>query len=97
MVAHQGRPVPSVSRAGWARQERFRRRWSVAVWADCVVLLSPVCDHDLCFLEGVDDLPVQEVISELSIEAFVVTILRRRDDSMNSVLTPLFPSQSRTA
>ena len=70
MVAHLGRPERSVGRAGWARQDRFGGRRSIAqraVWPDDVRVLPPAFDQYLCLLQAVEDFPVQEFVSELTI------------------------------
>ena len=43
--------------------------------ADAVVVLPPLFDQDLGLLQRIEDLPVQEFISQLSVEGFHVTIL----------------------
>jgi hypothetical protein len=35
----------------------------------------PRLDHDLCLLEAVEDLPVEQLIAELAVEALDVAIL----------------------
>lgn len=40
-----------------------------------IVMPSPLLDDDLCFLEGVKDLAVEQLISELAVKAFIVTVL----------------------
>ena len=80
MVALLGGPERSVGEPNRARQDRFRGGWLVAqraVRADRVVMLPPVFDKDLCLLQAVEDFSVQKFISELPIEAFIVSILPR--------------------
>lgn len=40
-----------------------------------VVMLSPAFDEDGCLPQGVEDFSVQQLVSELAVEGFVVTIL----------------------
>ena len=40
-----------------------------------VVMLSPLFDQNLCFLEAVKDLTIQEFIPKASVEALAVAIL----------------------
>jgi hypothetical protein len=66
------------------------------VWPDRVVLLSPLfCNHP-GFYERIEDLTVQELISQLAIEEFDVAVLPELPGSMKSVLTPSRCDQSRT-
>lgn len=55
------------------------RRWRPAaeraVWTQRVVVLSPTFDEDGGFPQRVEDLPVQELVPELAVEAFVVAVL----------------------
>ena len=43
--------------------------------ANGVVVMSPCFDHDLGLLERVEDLAVEQLIAELSVEAIVVAVL----------------------
>ena len=43
--------------------------------SDGVVVLSPLLDDDLGFLEAVEDLTVQQLVAQLSVKGFVVAIL----------------------
>lgn len=45
--------------------------------SDGVVLGTPVLDQDLGFLEGVEDLAVEQLISKLAVEALAVATLPR--------------------
>jgi len=62
------------------RDDRF---WSrrvaaqCAVWFDGVVVDAPLFDDDLCRLQGVKDLAIQECVSEAGIEAFAVSVFQR--------------------
>ena len=47
----------------------------LAVRPDAVVVPSPVLDEHLRFLKGVEDLCIQEFISELAIEGFDIAVL----------------------
>ena len=42
---------------------------------DRIVFLSPALDQDLGLLQGVETLPVEQLITQLPIEALVVTVL----------------------
>src|SRR5271156_1271487 len=60
------------------RRARRRRRRPIAqcrVRPPCVVLHSPLLDHDLCLLQRVKDLSIQAFIPQLPIEALAVTVL----------------------
>jgi hypothetical protein len=45
------------------------------VRAFVVVVTSPSFDHDLCFLETVEDIPVEELIAELTVKALNIAVL----------------------
>ena len=47
------------------------------VRSDPVVLLPPLLDHDPCFLQRVEDLPIQAFLPQLPIEALAVPVLPR--------------------
>ena len=70
----------SVRRYSRARQDRF---WGWRLVAkrtmrpDRVVVLAPAIDEDGCFSKCVEDFAVEELISELSIEALIVAVLPR--------------------
>src|SRR5580698_519546 len=54
------------------------RRWPVAqcrVWPLRVVFHAPPLRQNLCLLERVKDLAIQELIAQLSIETFTVPVL----------------------
>ena len=54
------------------------------VWAFCVVVISPILDDDLGFLERVKDFAVQKFVAHSSVEALAVAVLPRaawRDES----------------
>lgn len=62
------------------RQNGLRCRWPVleaAVRPECVVLPPPVLDNDLGLLQRKEQLPIQQLISELAVEALVVSVLPR--------------------
>ena len=44
---------------------------------DRVVVLAPLLNDDLGFLETVEDLPVEQFVAEFSVEAFAIAILPR--------------------
>jgi len=41
----------------------------------CVVFLPPVPYEDLGLLQGLENLPVEQLIPQLAVEAFVVAVL----------------------
>ena len=43
--------------------------------SDRVVVLAPLLDDDLCFLEAVEDFAVEQLIAEFSVEGFAVAVL----------------------
>ena len=47
------------------------------MWPDGVVVAAPALDQHLGLLQRVEDLAVEELVPELSIEALVVTVLPR--------------------
>ena len=54
-----------------------RSWWAIAqctVWSLCVVVFSPFFDDDLCFPQALEDLSVEQFISEPAIEALAVTM-----------------------
>ena len=63
--------------------ERDDRFWSrraaaqCAVWSDGVVVDAPLFDDDLCLLQGVKDLAIQELVSEAGIEGLAVSVFPR--------------------
>ena len=74
-----------VERSGTGRRQwrcrGFRGRRSVAkaaVRADCVVMPPPGLDQHFSFSEAVEDLTVEQLVTQRPVEAFVVTILPRR-------------------
>ena len=46
-----------------------------AVWADVIVMPAPGFDDDLGFFEGVKDLSIEQLVSQTSVEAFVISVL----------------------
>src|ERR1035437_8556484 len=59
-------------------QDCLRCRWPVAqrrMRPHRVVLHSPLFDHHLRLLQGVEDLSVQALISQLAVEALTVPVL----------------------
>ncbi len=60
--------------------DRRRCRGSVAqraVWPDSVVLVPPAFDEHLRLRQRVEDLPIQQLVAKLPIEALHVTVLPR--------------------
>ncbi len=52
---------------------------------DCVVILTPLFDHDLGFFQTVEDFPVEKFVAKLAVEVFIVAILpraARRDEQL---------------
>jgi len=47
------------------------------VQSDRVVVLAPLRGNDLCFLEAVEDLAIEQFIAQAGIEALDVTVLSR--------------------
>jgi len=47
------------------------------VWSDGVVVDAPLFDDDLCLLQGVKDLAIQELVSEAGIEGLAVSVFPR--------------------
>ena len=45
------------------------------VWSDSVVVAPPLFDDDVSLLQGVEDLPIKQLVPEAGIEAFAVSIL----------------------
>jgi hypothetical protein len=58
----------------------LRSRWAViqgAVWPEGVVFHSPTLDEYLSFLEGIEDLSVQQFVAEFLVETFTVAVFPR--------------------
>ena len=47
------------------------------MWADGIVVTSPALDHDLSLLQRIEDLPIQQLIAQTSVEALDVAVLPR--------------------
>jgi len=47
------------------------------VWPYLVVMLPPVFDYDLRLFQCVEDFAVEQLVAQLSIEAFAIAILPR--------------------
>ena len=45
------------------------------MWSDCVVLLTPSSRQNLYFQQHIEDLSIQTLISQLSVEGFDVAIV----------------------
>ena len=45
------------------------------MWSDGVVMVPPLFDDDLCLLQGVEDLPIQQFVPEAGIEGLAVSVL----------------------
>ncbi len=56
---------------------RWRPVSEGAVWPDSVVVLTPLLDQRLGFLQRVEDLAIEQLVPQLSIEALVVAVLPR--------------------
>ena len=44
------------------------------MWSDRVVLLTPLFGQNLCFQQRIEDLSIQKLVSQLSVEGFGVAI-----------------------
>ena len=44
------------------------------MWAFCVVVFSPLFNQDLCFFQGVEDFPIEQLIAKSCIEAFDISV-----------------------
>src|SRR5215204_2270812 len=76
------------SRSGWrsrpGREGRYEYLWSrgsVAqrgMWPDRIVMPSPAFDDDLSLLQGVEDLSIQQLVSEPGVERLHIPVLPRR-------------------
>lgn len=58
----------------------FRRRGPVSkgtVWAFGIVVLTPLLDDNLCFLQRVEDFTVEQFVPEAGVEAFAVPVFPR--------------------
>jgi hypothetical protein len=49
-----------------------------AVWTDFVLKPPPTPDQDLGFPQGIEDISIQQIVPELTVEALVVSVLRWR-------------------
>ena len=60
--------------------ERWRhaQRTAARRWPDRVVMMSPLFDQHFRLLQRVEDFHVQYLVSELAVEALVVTVLLGR-------------------
>ena len=47
------------------------------MWSDGVVVMAPLTNDDLGFLEAVEDLTVQQLVTHFAVEAFAVAVLPR--------------------
>ena len=45
------------------------------VWPERVVVLAPLLDDDASFVEGVEDLAIEQLFAETGIEALAVAVL----------------------
>ena len=66
---------PLVDRDDGFRGWRFPTQG--AVRPNSVVVTAPVLDDDLGLLEGIEDLAVEQLVSEPRVEAFTVAVLPR--------------------
>src|SRR5215210_5473232 len=76
------------SRSGWrsrpgreGRYEYLRSRWSAAqrgMGPDRIVMPSPAFDDDLSLPQGVEDLSIQQLVSEPGVERLHIPVLPRR-------------------
>jgi hypothetical protein len=58
-------------------QPRLRGRWLISneVCGDGVVVNGPALGQHTQFLDRVEDLPIQELVSEFAVERFAVAVL----------------------
>jgi hypothetical protein len=67
---------------GRSRHDDLRRGRPIAegaVWPYGVVVLAPLFDQHLGFLERVEHLAVQQLVAELAVEGFDVAVLPRAE------------------
>ncbi len=81
------------------RFDRLWGRWTIpqrAVWSESVVLSAPAFDQDLRLPKRVENLEVQELVSELSVERLHVAVLPGTSglDEKRSYLDALEPISS---
>ena len=79
LARHAGREAErsGAGRPAW-RSGRLWRRGTVAeaaVWVLGVVVPAPALDQHPGLGQGVEDLPVQQLVTKLAVEAFIVSIL----------------------
>ena len=67
------------------------------MWPDRVVMMSPSFDQHFSLLQRVEDFHVQYLVSELAVEALIVTVLLGDPGAINIVFTPTLASQFLTA
>ena len=100
--------VVPVAMENWLHVEAAQRpqrngfgcRWPIAqgtVWSDRVVLPAAPFDQDLCLGERVEDLPVEEFITQLAVERFDIAVLPRTAGLDEYVSTSSASSHSRTS
>ena len=63
---------------------------------DGVVVPPPLLDDNSRLFEAVEDLPVEQLVTQLAVEALVVAVLPGLPGSMNRVWVPICSSQVRT-
>ena len=61
-----------------------------------VVVLSPAVDERLRLLQCAEDFSVQKLVAELSVKGSLYPFSQGLPGSMNSVFTPILPSQALT-
>ena len=48
-----------------------------AVWSDLDVVLAPLLDDDACFLQRVEDLTIEQLVTHTNIEALDIAVFPR--------------------
>ena len=58
------------------------------MWADGILLSSPLFEDDFCLLEGVEDFTVEQLIPQLAIEALDIPIFHTGTVSLRDAQLP---------
>src|SRR5947208_3555592 len=67
------------------------------MWADCIVVAPPALDHDLSFLQRIEDLSLQQLVAQAGVEALDVAVLQGTAGRDVGRLGATAPIHSRTA
>src|SRR3982751_2237172 len=84
---------------GHRRRKSLRRGRSIlqrGVRSDGVVVMAPLTDHNLGFLQTVEDLTVEQLIAQLAVEGLAVAVLPRTAGPDVKSLAPTCASHCRT-